>query len=289
MRVRRPWVRALASLAMAGLVLLAGCMTVDTSEPDSGAKQQIERRQLEISVDGTAFQLSYLQAGAPTGRRLVFVHGTPGSAGAFQPYLTYPLAPYDMVSVDRPGFGRTRPQRAVVSLETQARVLEPLLTVGEAGARPILVGHSLGGPIIAKAAALFPDRVGGIVIVAGSLDPALEKILAIQHLGDAPPLSWIVPPLLKHSNRELIALKPELERLAADLPQIQAAVSILHGTRDRLVPYENVPFMLASWRDKEQLELVTLPDQNHFILWSHVSEVQSAIDRMARQLAAQGR
>jgi pimeloyl-ACP methyl ester carboxylesterase len=61
------------------------------------------------------------------------------------------------------------------SLRMQSACLAPLLRLGKSAKKPILVGHSLGGPVAARLAMDYPDEVGGLILVAPSIDPELEK------------------------------------------------------------------------------------------------------------------
>jgi pimeloyl-ACP methyl ester carboxylesterase len=42
------------------------------------------------------------------------------------------------------------------------------------GKQVILVGHSLGGPLIARMTMDYPELIDGLVFVAGSVAPKLE-------------------------------------------------------------------------------------------------------------------
>lgn len=72
----------LARLVLAWVVLaaaaLAGCDGPPGPATGLDAVRGLERR--SIMVDG--IRLSYVRAGDPNGRRVLFVHGTPGDAGA---------------------------------------------------------------------------------------------------------------------------------------------------------------------------------------------------------------
>ena len=83
------------------------------------------------------------RAGDPVGRRVIFVHGTPGRSGAWSDYLANVPKGFEFVAIDRAGFGKSGPAGAVTSLKDQARTILPLL-VDRGGGWPILVGHSLG-------------------------------------------------------------------------------------------------------------------------------------------------
>lgn len=270
--------RQLAS-RLAGLLALLGALASaacgDGPPAPVATEQQVaalERR--DVTVDG--IRLSYLRAGDPAGRRIIFVHGTPGDAGAWADYLVSPPAGFELVAVDRPGFGQSGPEGAVASLARQAAALRPLL-VERDGRRAILVGHSLGGPIIAQAAADMPDLAGPLVIVAGSLDPGLERIHWAQHVGAWRPVRALLPRALRNANAELMALEPQLAALAPRLAGVACPVAIVHGTRDGLVPYANVAFMTQRMTGAARMEVMTLPDRNHFLPWNSMDTVREAI------------
>jgi len=225
------------------------------------------------------YRVSAIRAGDPNGRRIIFVHGTPGSADGWADFLASVPPGLEHVAVDRPGFGASGPDFAIVSLHEQAAALAPLL-VQRGGRWPVLVGHSLGGPIVAQLAADQPGRVGALVILAGSLDPALERIHWAQPMGELPGIRSLLPRALRNANRELMALKPELERLQPALGRIACPVAIVHGTRDNLVPFANVAFMAAQLR-RAELSIDRLEGQNHFLPWNEVGRVRRAIARAA--------
>ena len=235
-------------------------------------------------VAPSGVELSYLatEAAQASEQRIIYVHGTPGSARAFEGYLTDPLAGFESVSVDRPGFGHTLPHDAEPRLSEQARAIEPLL-VERGGRWPILVGHSLGGPIIARVAADYPDRVGGLVILAGSLDPALERIAWFQRLGNFAFVPYMIPRLLRNSNRELYPLKGELESLGPLLEQIRCPVIIVHAPDDSLVPFENVAYMEEHLRPEVVRAVVVLPGKDHFLPWNSEDHVRRAIIDVAKE------
>jgi pimeloyl-ACP methyl ester carboxylesterase len=210
-------------------------------------------------------EVSYLRAGDPAGPRVVLVHGTPGSATAWADYLLAPPAGADVIALDRPGFGASGPATAVPSLAAQAAAVLALVPLGQ---RPVvLLGHSLGAPIVAWAAALLaaqqPLRPVSIVMLAGSLDPGLEATHPMQHVGAWAPVQWLLPRVIRNANAELMALKPELQALAQLLPGITAKVVIVHGTLDQLVPVANVAYMQQRFSGARCVSTVLLEGQNH--------------------------
>lgn len=264
---------------MGAVAFASGCGV--PPQPESTAERvapQAERRS-HSAPPPAAYQVSSVRAGDPKGRRVIFVHGTPGSADGWADYLSDVPSGFEHVAVDRPGFGASGPTGAVTSLREQAAALAPLLK-NRGGFRPVLVGHSLGGPIVAQLAADHPGRVGAIVILAGSLDPGLEKIHWAQPAGEWPLIRSLLPRAVRNANRELMALKDELAQLQPLLARIACRVVILHGTKDQLVPFANVAFMQAQMRSAE-LSVVRIDDQNHFLPWNEAGRVRRAIAQAA--------
>lgn len=238
----------------------------------------VERGTMETSTDYTVSYLRERDA-EPEKQRLIYVHGTPGESRAFLRYLRDPIDGFDAISIDRPGFGQTKPLKHTETLETQARAIEPFL-VKQGGEWPILVGHSLGGPIIAQVAAMFPERVGGLVILSGSLDPELEKWQWYNEAVDWWATSYLIPGELRRSNRELKPMRGELEKLKPLLQQITCPVVIVHAPDDMLVPWENVDFMKASFPKGTIREVVRLENRNHFLPWNSEADVRKAIESL---------
>lgn len=238
----------------------------------------VERR--HYSVSGRALTVSYLRKGDPAGRRVIFVHGTPGDATQFERYLAAVPHGAEFIAVDRPGFGHSKPKTAVTSLAQQAAALRPLL-IDRGGGWPILVGHSLGGPVIAQVAADNPGKVGGLLILAGALDPKLEHVYAIQYGAEWPGVRDLLPAALRNSNRELIALKGELEKLAPRLARIRCHVAVVHGTSDAEVPYANVAFIKTNFA-AAHLSIETVPRQNHYLPENEKARIDQSIATLLR-------
>ncbi|HSB24488.1 MAG TPA: alpha/beta fold hydrolase [Burkholderiaceae bacterium] len=219
--------------------------------------------------------MSYLRAGDAGGARVIMVHGTPGSATAWTDYLLSPPPGIELLALDRPGFGNSPPADAVTRLADQAAAVSALMPPD--GRPVVLLGHSLGGAVVARVAADHPERVDALVLVAASLDPAQETIHPLQRLGAWPPIRAMLPRAIRNANAELMALKPELQALDDVLPRITAKVVIVHGTDDDLVPAANVPFMQARLRGARCVKVVMLEGRNHFLPWNSEAAVRDAI------------
>lgn len=221
-------------------------------------------------------EVAVYAAGDPNAPRVLYLHGTPGTAEAWADYLVEPVGATESVAIDRPGFGASAGSGVVVAFADQASAAEPLL-VERGGARTVVVGHSLGGPIAARLAADHPERVGAIVLLAASLSPELEKPRWFNHAGRA--FSAFLPGALRASNAEIMAAPEQTKLLGAALASVTCPVVIVHGTKDSLVPYANVSYMQRMFVSAASVEIVTLENEGHMLPWTREAEVRAAITR----------
>lgn len=236
----------------------------------------IERRTM-AGPNGLA--LSYFESGDAAKGRVIYVHGTPGDANGWSAYIADPVDGMQSITYDRPGFGETRPSTVVGSLAEQARALAPFLDAP--GPKAVLVGHSLGGPIIAQAALDFPDRVAGLVMAAGSLDPAQEKWMWYNRAADFPPIKMLLPRDITNSNDEIRPLKAELTALGARLGDLAIPTILIHSRDDSLVPYANVAYMERMFPPEMIQSVTDFEDKDHFIIWNAQPAVRDAVRRLA--------
>ncbi len=257
-----------ASVALAAV----GCAPPGPQMPESAVEALRHSVQVGAPLDTT---VSYLRGGEAGAARVILVHGTPGSASGWADYVLRPPARMEVIAIDRPGFGQSGPDGALPGLAEQAAAVFALLP--DDGRPVVLLGHSLGGPVVARVAADHPSRITGVVLLAASMDPALEQIHPMQHVGAWPMVRSLLPRVIRNANTELMALKPELEALTLLLPRITAKVVIVHGTLDDLVPVANVPFMQAHLSHARCVSTVLLAGRNHFLPWNSLPEVEAAV------------
>lgn len=286
MKRRASIIAATLFAAAALLVFPSGCMPSMRATPAQLAALESGSHE----VDGVAGRaVAYRRAGNPDGQRVLMIHGSPGDWAAWGDYLVEPVEGLDMVAVDRLGYGAStsgldkkgRPAKAaVLPYEEQAGALAGLL-VERNGRWPIVVGHSLGGPIAARLAADHPDKVDGVLILAGSLDPRFEQPRWYSRLFSSPMTRWVLPSALGQSNREMMATLGETRALGEVLDRVTCRVIVLHGARDSLVPVGNVDYMRETMSNARSVEVIVLPEQGHFIPWEQEKLVRELIGKLA--------
>lgn len=232
-----------------------------------------------IKINGR--NIHYAKTGTDTLPSIVFIHGSPGSWSAFMRYLYDKdlLMKYRLVAVDRPGFGYSDFGNTL-NLQKQSILISSLLQSLSNGKPIHLVGHSSGGPLIVKIAADHPELVSSLVILAGAVDPSLEKKEYWRPVITYTPLRWLVPSAMRYSNEELWYLKNDLKELAGDFTKVTCPVQIFHGDKDNLVPVTNIEYARKMLKHSTSLETTIFPGANHFIVWSKYSEIKDALLRL---------
>ncbi len=217
-------------------------------------------------VDNPAPSTSTSTSAPATARPiLLFVHGSPGDWKAWAHYLKAPeLAGFPTrVAVDRPGFGGSRAGGVMPSLREQAALLTSLIPSGK---KAIVVGHSLGGPLVAWMAIDAPERVCGVVSIAGSLSSKYEAPRWYNQIADSGLLNWAIPSEMVQSNLEMMPLSTELVQLESAFGKLRVPFVLMQGGRDSLVVTATAD-EVEKRAPAQWLKVQRLPLENHFVLW----------------------
>lgn len=229
--------------------------------------------------------LHYASAGDSAKPGLLFIHGTPGSWSAFKGYLEHPQlsANYFMVSVDRPGWGKSavskEQKKSSLGFDAQATAIAHVMTEYP-DKKWVVIGHSLGASIAPKVGLVAPDRVVGLLLLAGSLQPKLGKPRWYNRFANNRLLKWMLPSHLNYSNDEIMVLRRELTAMENQLLAKQAPIDlvIIQGMKDKLVSPKNAGYVEAHWADAyASVRTIELPDAGHFIPWEQFSLVVETI------------
>ncbi|MEN1729474.1 MAG: alpha/beta hydrolase [Pseudomonadota bacterium] len=269
----------MAAVLIVALALLKACIpnpmpSVEELPPSFHSRQ--------ILVDGAT--LHYVESGSPDQPLILFIHGTPGSWEAFARYLADPRlnAQARLISVDRPGFGRSDSQGPVPAFADQSRFIGALFDLNETGQPTLLVGHSLGGALVYRLALDYPAQVGGVVSISAPLDPALSSPRWYNQLARIPGTGWLIGRGLATANDEMLPLVSQLQPIVESLPELDASVTIIHGARDRLVDVKNAEFAESALIHAD-VHYRRFEDDGHFIVWERhdeiVEEVLELIER----------
>ena len=272
------WVYPLLTSA-AILLLLDSCLQFRMS------KKEVDEYFADKQVNGTLSSyeigpqvIRYLETGPTDGPTVLFVHGSPGSLSSFIDFMsdTSLNKRAHLITVDRPGFGYSNFGNAEPSIQKQAALLKPLVEKNNTHRPIVLVGHSLGGPVVARMAMDFPDLIDGVILVSPSIDPSLEPKEWYRTLFATPLLSWILPRSIRASNDEIYNLKPELEEMLPLWSLVKARVIVIQGGKDSLVDPGNADFAAKMMKNTKVI-LVKVEDMNHFVPWTNPKLIREAV------------
>ncbi|MEV8587007.1 alpha/beta hydrolase [Streptomyces sp. NPDC051180] len=246
---------------------------------------------------GTA-RVHYDVEGSGSGPALVLVHGT-GSGGAVINWgQTAPRFTPDrrVVTLDLSGADRTVDDGGPLTVETLAA--QVVAVIEDAGTGPVdLLGFSMGAPVSAAVAALRPDLVNRLVLVAGWAytdgDEYMRNLFTLwQRLGAYDPagfgrsvtMTGFSRGFLNSIGREGVeALIPNmpptpgtLRHVALDLgvdirgllPLITAETLVVGATQDATVPVENSRDLHAAIAGSTYAEI----DAGHVVLFEKEDE-----------------
>lgn len=218
-----------------------------------------------------------LQAGGGE-KAVIFIHGSPANAMRWASYLENVSDGYKYISIDRMGFGERKHQAP--DLEKDLKILSDYIATFK---EPILVAHSLAGAMVLRLAA--QNDIGGMVLVATSLDPALEKTLFVQKLVNFPPISWLLSRSVRHSNIEMAQLQGFMEKTESDLSKITAPTHIVHPKDDNLVSHAHVAYAKDKLVNVKEIQITNPDEGGHSIPWTHQELITQAIKSVSAPIA----
>lgn len=202
------------------------------------------------------------------------------------------LVDLDALAVDLPGFGLSPPPVNAWGTAEYAQCLLPVLE--EFRIPPIVIGHSFGGRVAVRLAALFPDRIGGLVLTG-------VPLLRTNNTRAAPPRALRIARSLNRINllrdhtverlrnrygsadyraaqgvMRKVLVRVVNENYEQDLKGIRCPVQLVWGSADG----EARPEMAHRAVEMiSQAELVVVPDAGHMLPLSRPGELRAAVHR----------
>ena len=186
----------------------------------------------EVTVATGELNLNVLDMGNPDGLPIICVHGLRDTAHALIPALTWPDASYRVLLPELRGHGGSDATDAFA----MPNFLQDVIAVANHFNldRFALFGHSLGGHVTSKVAALWPERVTALIIVEG-LGPPRRP-----HEGDpARELeayrAMLETRLITKTQRPMADLQDAIQRLVRNNPRLSSTEA------ERLAPHLTKP------------------------------------------------
>lgn len=263
----------------------------------------IERPQIEGNIAvGDDRQLGFAEFGAPQGRAVFWLHGTPGArrqipveARAFAKQ-----AGIRLVGVDRPGIGSSTPYQydSILQFADDLGTIADTLGIDKMA----VIGLSGGGPYTLAAAAAMPERVvaagilGGVAPAVGpdaissplmTLARIAEPVLARAGLPIGLAASGVIRsirPIASPALELYARLSPAGDRRLLARPEFKAMFldDLLNGSRRQLAaPLADVVLFARYWGFR--LDEVQVPvhwwhgDADHIVPFAHGEQAVSRL------------
>jgi 3-oxoadipate enol-lactonase len=257
-------------------------------------------------------RFGYEAAGDPDLPPLVFLHGIGGAARAWRGQIEAFSNRYRAMAWDMPGYGGSAPLPAV-SIATLADALQDFLRAVGA-AKPILVGHSIGGMIVQQWLTKYPDIAAAIVLAQtspafGKADGNWQKEFIGARLGPldrGETMVSLAPTLVKELvgddpdvrgmelARDCMAAVPEASYCASmlallgfdqrsALKNIAVPTLVLSGSRDKNAP---APMMAKMATYIPSATYVELEGAGHLLNLERPAAFNAALDSFLKAHAA---
>ncbi|MBZ5552742.1 MAG: alpha/beta hydrolase [Acidobacteriia bacterium] len=227
---------------------------------------------------------------------LVFVHGWTCDLSFWKDQVPAFKDKTRVILIDLPGHGLSDKPRIAYTMDLFARAVEAVLRESKVN-RAVLVGHSMGTPVIRQFYRKYPEKTIALVIVDGSLRPFPDKAAAEKFFEPlrGPNYAIAAERLIDGMLQPMAdpVLKGEIKAAMLRTPQY-VAVSAMEGMlnegiwqQDKItVPTLAIMAQASNWAaDNEQfdrsiapnLDYQTWPEVSHFLMMEKPKEFSSAL------------
>lgn len=212
------------------------------------------------------YNIRWVEIGNPSKPTAFFIHGSPGAYDNFEAFFSDDtlLSRFQIVSIDRPGFGGSEKGKTVKSIIEQARLIQPVVEM-YSSTPTVLIGWSYGGPLVTALAGLYPNLVQGIILLASAASAEHEKIFFFNRPFSSPVLSWMLPTMMRVSNEEKLSHQSALREMEHLYKNISIPVTQIHGDADPIVPVENGEYVAEMLDHNPNFNWIRNMEDNHFL------------------------
>jgi non-heme chloroperoxidase len=230
---------------------------------------------VKVGTENTAdIEIHYNDHG--TGKPIVLIHGYPLDGNSWERQERVLLANgYRCISYDRRGFGQSSQPTCGYDYETFAGDLKALLDHLALEEDVALAGFSMGTGEVTRYLGTYADRYAYFDDFFANFYNT--NVLAPERIGDA---------ALRASSNVAAGASPYasyacvdtwLTDFRGDLPNIDVPTLVVHGTADRILPFEATAARLRDENLIADLTVVKVENGPHNIGWTHPEEVNDAL------------
>lgn len=264
------------------LLLIASIigLSLDFSSSDKALIKSFSQDSIPLQIGQIEYKSHkirylYLQNNIASAPLMLMIHGAPGSATAFEPYLKDKKLrqEYHLLAYDRPGYGIYDSDNPMTTLTDQSEALSTLVSKFHIPGQQIyFFSHSYGGPIAALAAIKLDSLVNAHIMVAPVISAASEKIFWYSRIPLLFPFKFISSGANKSASYEKLNHPEELAKHVDDWMKSKCLTVHIHGDIDGLAPIENIDFARKHFPNG-LFEEVVFKNKGHMILWTQKDKI----------------
>ncbi|MDD5431854.1 MAG: alpha/beta hydrolase [Candidatus Omnitrophica bacterium] len=252
-----------------------------------------------VSKDGVPIHYSVYGKGEPV---LVFIHGWSCNRSVWKNQVPYFEKKYRVVTLDLAGHGASGKERKVYSLKAFGEDVACVVRAVKAS-EVILIGHSMGGPVIIEAAQIIPDNVVALIGI-DTLHDFDEKYTPEQ-------VEQIIKPFKEDFKKETGSFLQSMFVKNTDPKFIEGIVGIMSNADPKVgisamkemfsasyvdhPPEINVPVWALNsdlWPTKEKVNRKYVPEFNlrimpgvgHFLMLESPDEFNRQLDDIIKEI-----
>ncbi len=252
------------------------------------------------SKDGTLISYSTYGKGNTT---LLFIHGWSCNRSFWREQIPTFEKKYRVIAMDLAGHGDSEKNRIVYSMESFAEDVAAVVKTAQAK-NVILIGHSLSGAIILKAAEMYPDNIIGLIGIDTmqnfdeeyTPEQAEELIKPFKEDFKKATDGFVRAMFLEDANPKLVDEIASTMSGASDKVGISAFEEMLKMSYVKNPPKINVPVWCLNaeiWPTKPEVNRKYLPDFNlrlisgvgHFLMLEAPDEFNKELEKIIQEIA----
>jgi pimeloyl-ACP methyl ester carboxylesterase len=282
------WFRRLLRVKTVSLLLfIIACLVFDRYVQFRRSDDELRKIFAERGIDGRigyyqsgGRKLRYTSVGPDSLPTLLLLHGSPGSmsyyAGRYADSAIY--SRFQVLAVDRPGYGYSGLGDPEPSVQRQAAMIRPLIdSLHRADKTVIIAGGSFGAAVACRIAMDYPDLVDGLVLTGPAIGPGREAYFWFTPVVESPLVRWFIPRIFRSANTEKVHHREELEAMLPLWKNIEVPVAFLQGENDDIVDTSNASFARKHLVNAPYLKIEMIKDRGHRLAQFEWPRIRQAI------------